>query len=204
MGTEATTGRATQRAQPAERQAQILSAAESCFVERGYHRTTIDHIAARCGLSKGAIYWYFPGKREIFLALFDRYCELSLAVRGALDGEASAAEALLRIAQATVAEVPDLASIVKLTLEYLAHAGRDPDLQERFRSLYSELQRLLVEQVERGIRDGSFRELDPESVGRTLFALGDGLLVQKTLFPDLDLGRAIREGMALIQKGLER
>ncbi|MFQ5697625.1 MAG: TetR/AcrR family transcriptional regulator [Myxococcota bacterium] len=197
-------GRTTQRVRPAERRAQILTAAQSCFIERGYHETTIDHIAERCGLSKGAIYWHFPGKRELFLALFDRYCELSLAVHGDLDEDLDASEALLRIAQATLVEVPDLPSLVELTLEYLAHAGRDPDLQSRFRHLYSELGRLLIEQVERGIRDRRFREVDPEVVSRALFALGDGLLVQKVLFPDLDLACVAREGIDLILRGLKR
>jgi AcrR family transcriptional regulator len=57
---------------------EILDAALACFAARGYHETSVDDIAARAGLSKGAIYWHFAGKRELFLALVDRFSERAL------------------------------------------------------------------------------------------------------------------------------
>jgi AcrR family transcriptional regulator len=60
------------RRKPEISRGEILDAALACFAERGYHETSIDDIAARAGLSKGAIYWHFAGKRELFLALVDR------------------------------------------------------------------------------------------------------------------------------------
>jgi AcrR family transcriptional regulator len=56
---------------PAVRRAQILEAALSCFGEKGLHASKIDDIVAASGLSKGAIYWHFKSKDDIFLALFD-------------------------------------------------------------------------------------------------------------------------------------
>jgi AcrR family transcriptional regulator len=196
--------RGTARAPAEQRREEILRAAETCFTERGYHGTTIDHIAERCGLSKGAIYWHFPGKRELFLALFDHYREMLVEVRRSVGAAASAADGLRSFARGAFFELTDMVSLAELTLEYMAHASRDEEVRARFRLMYEDLKAIVVELVERGLQDGTFRDVDPESVARVLTALGDGLLMQKIAFPDLDLPRAVRDSLELMLKGIEK
>jgi hypothetical protein len=43
----------------------VLLAAIELFAERGYHATTTRDIAARVGMSTGAMYAYFPSKKEL-------------------------------------------------------------------------------------------------------------------------------------------
>ena len=196
--------RGTARAPAEQRRAEILASAEACFTKSGYHATTIDDIAQRCGLSKGAIYWHFPGKRELFLALFDAYRERLVEVRRGASETASASEGLRRSADLALLEITDVVPLVELTLEYMAHASRDKDLRDRFRAMYQEMASILVEQVERGQRDGTFRPFNPEAVARMLVALEDGLLMQVAAFPDLDLASALKESMEMVLKGLEK
>ena len=47
----------------------ILRAALDLFVEKGYERTTFEDVAARIRLTKGAVYWHFKNKSELFAAL---------------------------------------------------------------------------------------------------------------------------------------
>ncbi|MBP7241977.1 TetR/AcrR family transcriptional regulator [Amaricoccus sp.] len=63
-------------ARRAERRAQILDAARSCFQERGLHLTTMDDIIRASGLSAGAVYGYFASKEALILA----------AIAGGLEG----------------------------------------------------------------------------------------------------------------------
>ena len=51
------------------RRAQILDAAARVFADRGYHRTTVRHIAREAGIADGTMYLYFSGKQELLLAL---------------------------------------------------------------------------------------------------------------------------------------
>lgn len=51
------------------RKMQILDAARTVLLEKGFESTTIEAIAARCELSVGTIYVYFGSKEEIFAAL---------------------------------------------------------------------------------------------------------------------------------------
>lgn len=50
----------------------ILDAAEARFYDFGVAATTLSHIAAAAGLTRGAIYWHFPNKLELFRAMHER------------------------------------------------------------------------------------------------------------------------------------
>lgn len=50
----------------------ILASAETLFVKRGYHRTTIDQIASAAGLTKGAVYVHFKDKQALLMVLLER------------------------------------------------------------------------------------------------------------------------------------
>jgi TetR/AcrR family transcriptional regulator, acrAB operon repressor len=47
----------------------IISAAREVFLERGVSRTTMEHIATQAGVTRGAIYWHFKNKTELFNAM---------------------------------------------------------------------------------------------------------------------------------------
>ena len=51
----------------------ILDAAVNVFSRKGYHETKVDDIVAASDTSKGSVYFYFPGKQQIFLALVDKF-----------------------------------------------------------------------------------------------------------------------------------
>ena len=48
---------------------QILRAARSEFARRGVARTTLEHVAAAAGVTRGAIYWHFANKTALFHAM---------------------------------------------------------------------------------------------------------------------------------------
>ncbi|MCB6366062.1 TetR/AcrR family transcriptional regulator [Intestinibacillus massiliensis] len=52
-----------------QRRADILSAAEQEFAERGYERTKMEGIARRAGIGKSTVYEYFPSKNELLTAV---------------------------------------------------------------------------------------------------------------------------------------
>jgi AcrR family transcriptional regulator len=58
--------------QPAERRRhQLLTAAQKLFAKKGYRGTTIDEIAHKAGLTKGAFYYHFHGKQDVLMALIE-------------------------------------------------------------------------------------------------------------------------------------
>ncbi|MER6827362.1 helix-turn-helix domain-containing protein [Streptosporangium sp. NPDC000563] len=63
------TGRAREAARRAVR-AEVASAAERLFLERGYDATTVDAIAEEAGVSPRSVYRYFPTKDDILIERF--------------------------------------------------------------------------------------------------------------------------------------
>lgn len=196
--------RGTAHAPRERRRAEILQAALRCFAERGYHETTVDDVAASSGLSKGAIYWHFKGKREIFLELFDQYMGQLAADAAAAAGAASPDEALRRIGQAFVQAEPQGRALWEAALEYLAHATRDPELRARSAQIYGRYREIVERQIRRGIDEGSYQPVDAGSVAAGLIAALDGLLVQQLMIQEVDVERAWSETLEVLLRGLRR
>ena len=57
----------------ADRRELILEAARECFAEGGYHRTSLDAIAERAGVSKALLYEHFASKRELHAAMLEAH-----------------------------------------------------------------------------------------------------------------------------------
>jgi TetR/AcrR family transcriptional repressor of nem operon len=53
----------------------VIDSALRLFREQGYHATSMADISEACGLLKGSIYHYFPGKKELAVAALDRVIE---------------------------------------------------------------------------------------------------------------------------------
>jgi AcrR family transcriptional regulator len=53
----------------------LLDSASACFFESGFAATSLDHVAQLARVTKGAIYYHFASKRELFLAVLERQQE---------------------------------------------------------------------------------------------------------------------------------
>jgi TetR/AcrR family acrAB operon transcriptional repressor len=56
----------------AETRERLLNAAEIVFRERGVTRTSLAEIASAAGVTRGAVYWHFKHKADLFVAMCDR------------------------------------------------------------------------------------------------------------------------------------
>ena len=76
---------------------QILETALELFYEKGYSRCTLVDIAKRIGLTKGAIYWHFKSKVDLFLGLGTHMEEKLEASLADLSSEATGIEAIMTL-----------------------------------------------------------------------------------------------------------
>jgi AcrR family transcriptional regulator len=61
---------------PQSTRERILDAALNIFSKKGYHDTRLDEIVDESHTSKGAIYFHFPNKERLFIALVDQFADL--------------------------------------------------------------------------------------------------------------------------------
>ena len=61
---------------PTNTRERILDSALNVFSRKGYHDSKLDEIVQDSGTSKGSIYFHFPNKERLFLALVDQFADL--------------------------------------------------------------------------------------------------------------------------------
>ena len=78
----------TQRERSDATTTDLVAAARELFAQDGYTATLLDDVVARAGVTKGALYHHFKGKKELFEAVYEReQVDLARIVSRAYRGE---------------------------------------------------------------------------------------------------------------------
>ena len=159
----------------AERRQQILGAARRCFAEHGYEGATVARLEEASGLSRGAIFNYFPSKEELFveLAVEDSRRISDLWVNQGLP--------------AVVGEVLDLdPAWLGVYLELVRRVRTDAEFRQRIDQRQEEVVPVNRARIEDAQRTGEFRDdIEARDIGRFVNLVLNGLA----------LGRASGEEM---------
>jgi len=60
------------KAEAAATRETLIDAAEEMFMEHGVARTSLEQIARHAGMTRGAVYWHFKNKADLFRAMLER------------------------------------------------------------------------------------------------------------------------------------
>jgi AcrR family transcriptional regulator len=159
MAQNGTNGKASAHVQAKRerRRDEILRAALTAFRERGYHATTLDHIAARVGVRKTALYHYFADKDAILHACHvDSLAQLERILAEARALPTPAAQ-LRHVVVEHVRVMTDTLDGSPLAFEVTALGARHQAEIIYGRDRYEREVRRIIAQ---GVRDGSFRRVD--------------------------------------------
>jgi AcrR family transcriptional regulator len=136
------------------RRNEILTAAETLFVTKGYEKTTINDILERVEIGKGTFYHYFQSKEEVMNAVIDRtitgYTEAAEAV--IRDETLNAGQKFAAIVLGKMEGVPQRQEII----EELHQDGNAAFHQKSLTETILALSPLLAEAVKQGISEGVF------------------------------------------------
>ena len=161
------------RDEAAETRNAILDAAERVFSERGVSHTSLEDLAKAAGVTRGAIYWHFRNKSDLFTAMVSR---VVLPIEDiAADGVAEDTEDPLALLKeravkalkrtATDPQVQRVFDIVTHKCEYLEDMA---DVRKRI----SDLKSGCIERTERTIRNAIKRSQLPKNLDARLAAIG--------------------------------
>jgi AcrR family transcriptional regulator len=143
----------------------LLDAARELFAQDGYAATSLDAVVARAGVTKGALYHHFEGKRDLFAAVFARENERLLdAVATAYGRESDPWDALEAGCQAFLeaTQEPGLQRI--FLLDATAALG-----YERIRELESDSLALMELAISRAIEAGRIEARPAKPLAHMLF-----------------------------------
>ena len=188
-----------------ERKAQIFQAALTCFSRKGYHQTTMDDIVAESGLSKGALYWYFESKKELFLSLFQEVMgQFSQTWESIVNEKASATDKLLSSLALFRTEFKEFVPFFGVLMEAWALTIHDEDVENLTRELYEPYLDIMTRIVEEGITSGEFRVVSSQATALVVMTLSfDGIaLALGTGLQQLDWDDIVDAAEELVLHGL--
>jgi len=111
---------------------QILDASSRCFAKSGFAATTTQEIADEAGLTKSMIHYYFESKQALISELqafvYDRHLH---RVEARLAALGTGAEGRAYDALSAAYEIVRDKKFLRLQIELLAEAGRDPEIMRR-------------------------------------------------------------------------
>jgi AcrR family transcriptional regulator len=164
----------------------LLEAAESLFLERGFHAASLEAVAERAGFSTGAVYSRFDSKADLFLALLDARYPRTVDAFKKVVADAETGEELVgsfgRWWAERLREGPAWSLVL---VEFWTSAGRDPALRERFAASHERLIAAGADVIEEAASRLDVRlAISARELVRVTAALGRGLALERLLDPE--------------------
>lgn len=159
------------------RQQEILVAALDIFVKKGYNNTRMDDLVKVTGLSKGAIYWHFSSKHDLFMALIEHWMDqfAPLMSPGYHAGK-SATKILRDIGRFTLKTFYLNKNWYLAELEFWAMANRDKVIRTLAQKLYQRIIGEFESVVRYGIKEGEFHSTNPTAVAMSIMTALQGMI----------------------------
>ena len=187
----------------------ILDAAERVFGRSGVSRTSLEDVARAAGVTRGAIYWHFKDKSDLFTAMVNR---VPLPMEGmvARSSEDTAVDPLASLKAAAVFALTRTATDPQCqrVFDVVTHKCEYLDEMAGVKRRISSVEKGCVDRAEKAIRNAVKRGQLPRGVNARLAAIGlDAMLyglISKWL-ADRDyfaLARSANEVVELYLNGL--
>ena len=177
------------RKEALETRSRILDAAERVFSRRGVSRTSLDDIARAAGVTRGAIYWHFKDKADLFGAMLGR---VALPMEEMLQrtSEAAGDDPLAHVRGRSVAVLRKVVGDARArrVFDVVAHKCEYVDEMAAVRRRINGMHANCLAQLETGFR-GAVRHgllpasVEPRAAAVGLHALVDGLITNWLIDP---------------------
>jgi TetR/AcrR family transcriptional regulator, repressor for uid operon len=176
---------------PADRKNRILDAAERCFVRHGFHRSTMQDVAAECAMSPGNLYRYFPSKDAIVAGLAERDRERFN------DDFAQ----LVKAPDPAATFVQEPRSKTIMMQEIWAEACRNPRMAEICAAMDRNVEACMTEFVALiRARDGKPGIGEPPEVAKLIIAIADGLFRRRATDASFEAASSFKLALPVISE----
>jgi AcrR family transcriptional regulator len=193
----------TARAEGRNGREALLEAAVEVFARRGYRDSSVDEIAERAGYSKGAVYWHFSGKDDLFFALLEERIDRPIyegieLLESAPPERDMAPEASRLFVDVLLGQ----RELVLLDQEYWSQSVRDPKLRARYAKRQAKLRAAMGKALTARLEHlGAPPPEAPEEMATAFISLASGLAREALIDPDAVPDDLLGETFALLYAG---
>jgi AcrR family transcriptional regulator len=201
-GTPAGGKRLPNRAHGRKTRERILQAGSDRFRSSGYRNTRVSDITRELSIGKGTFYFYFSDKKELFLECVPRIFEDLFSggwerIRQVRDPQ----ERLALRARQVFPVLDEFCTILRLCKE--AMDDPHPKLKRLGEETYLSIRKPLEQDIERGIRQGTFQDVDPVVASTFLVGIIEGLHSLQAVDRQPPSSRVWDQALRLILTGMK-
>ncbi|HSG45760.1 MAG TPA: TetR family transcriptional regulator [Anaerolineales bacterium] len=190
--------------------ATVLKAALTVFSKKGYAATRLDDVAKTANVTRGAIYWHFKGKADLYNTLIEE-----LSARGASVVQQAVAEGgtmidiLRRVFISQCALIEDDREARAVMELALFKTGVDPELQAGRQKQIDSGNALIAgiaDAMRMGIAQSLLRDdMDPTDMARAFIAFENGAIQTWLASPkSFSLKKSAKSFAEILIKGLQK
>jgi AcrR family transcriptional regulator len=159
------------RRRAADRPREILDAALTVFVAKGFAATKLDDVALAAGISKGLLYRYFDNKAELFKEVVRQTLVTTIRDVGDRTRASDTTRAALDIFLEQMIAVASDARRSAIPKLVISESGNFPELAVFYLAeVIGPGLKQLTALVRRGVESGEFRRVDPDLAARSIIA----------------------------------
>ena len=159
-----------------ERQSQIMEAAMKVFTKKGFANARMEDIVRESGLSKGAIYHHYEGKKDIFLSLIAHWETQTFPDFYSRNGqERSASNTLRDFAKEILKVYKNRSYVFHAEVEFWSLSNQDDEVRMRSQELYEKIINLFELVINKGIREKEFMQVDSRITAIYILSVFQGI-----------------------------
>ena len=150
----------------------ILQAAKSLFIRKGYTAASMREIAEEAGIGKATIYHHFQDKETIFKTLIAANIGKMHQAYAAIEVESEPRRRITVAAEVTMQFLFESADLLQIARREVPAARAE--MLSNFSSLFARYTQMLEESIQQGIEAGTFRVVDPKEAAVVFMTMIQG------------------------------
>lgn len=143
------------------RKNQILDAAMEVITQNGYENSRMDDVVKSSNMSKGAIYWYYKSKKDLYLDLVNywvmRYSDMVTKI---MEKDQKASLQLKQILNYFIDEYEKDPEPFKALTEFWSMAQKDDDFHKKVQKVYAAFLEVIESIIANGKKSGEFKNVN--------------------------------------------
>jgi AcrR family transcriptional regulator len=180
--------------------AQLVEAAAAVIGEKGWDRTSLEEVARRAGMSRGAIYGNFRNREELFLAVVQARWKPAMPQ---YKPGATFREHMHAVGRAVAAAGPERKARVLGALSFMLYALTHDEMRAELVAVNRDVYRRMAEGIAKTFPRDEL-PLAPAELLPVLHALADGLTFLRCLTPELVDEHLIVAAFDALARGVPR
>ncbi len=167
-----------------DQRAEILAAARKCFLNNGFHRTSMQDVFTEAGRSAGAVYRYFPKKQDMIIGVavqnLDDVADVLHTALNSGSAERGVGGVLAELLEA-VAERHRDRQLAAMALMVWSESLRNPALAERLSAAMRTMTQDMAALIRDRQRAGTWTGVPADVVAQAILSILPGFLLNLAL-----------------------